>query len=113
MFGCATPSRTASPAAFKSVPLSRADTLVVPEGYRADVLFAWGDPIGAQAGSPAFRFDASNSAAEQALQAGMHHDGMQYYPIPYGSNDSSHGLLAMNHEYLSDGLLFTDGVANW
>ena len=113
MFGCATPSRTGSPVPFKSVPLSRNDTLVVPEGYRADVMFAWGDPIGAQAGSPAFRFDASNSAEEQALQAGMHHDGMQYYPLPYGSTNSSHGLLAMNHEYHSDGLLFTDGAANW
>jgi secreted PhoX family phosphatase len=40
IFGCATPSRTSSPASFKSVPLSRNDTLVVPEGYRADVLFA-------------------------------------------------------------------------
>lgn len=113
MFGCATPSRRGTPAAFKSVPLSRSDTLVVPEGYRADVLFAWGDPVGAAAGSPAFRFDASNSAAEQALQAGMHHDGMQYFPLPYGSSDSSHGLLAINHEYHSDGLLFPDGGANW
>jgi secreted PhoX family phosphatase len=113
MFGCAAPSRTAMPATFRSVPLSRADTLVVPEGYRADVLFAWGDPVGAQAGAPAFRFDASNSAADQALQAGMHHDGMEYYPLPYGSTDSSHGLLAMNHEYHSDGLLFPDGAANW
>jgi uncharacterized protein len=113
MFGCATPSRTSSPASFKSVPLSRADTLVVPDGYRADLLFAWGDPVGAQGASPAFRFDASNTAEEQALQAGMHHDGMQYYPLPYGSSDSSHGLLAMNHEYLSDGLLFPDGTANW
>ena len=111
LFGCATPSRT--PSAFKSIALSREDTLVVPEGYRADVLFAWGDPVGSEAGSPAFRFDASNSAQEQALQAGMHHDGMQYFPLPYGSTNSSRGLLAINHEYLSNGLLFTDGTANW
>jgi len=111
LFGCATPSRT--PSAFKSIALSREDTLVVPEGYRTDVLFAWGDPVGSEAGSPAFRFDASNSAQEQALQAGMHHDGMQYFPLPYGSTNSSRGLLAINHEYLSNGLLFTDGTANW
>ncbi len=113
MFGCATPSRSGAPASFQSVPLSRNDTLVVPDGYRADVLFAWGDPVGAAAGSPAFRFDASNSAEEQALQAGMHHDGMEYFPLPYGSSDSAHGLLAINHEYHSDGLLFPDGTANW
>ena len=111
--GCATSQRVPASAAFKSVPLSSADTLVVPEGYRAAAMFAWGDPVGHASGSPVFRFDASNSAAEQALQAGMHHDGMQYYPLPYGSSDSTHGLLAMNHEYHSDGLLFPDGAANW
>ena len=98
---------------FRSVPISAQDALVVPDGYRATVLFAWGDPVGAAAGSPAFRFDASNTAAEQALQAGMHHDGMQYFPLPYGSANATHGLLAINHEYHSDGLLFPDGSANW
>jgi hypothetical protein len=112
--GCATPAGTKPPPlGFKPVPISSADTLVVPEGYRATALFAWGDPIGHVTGSPAFRFDASNTAAEQELQAGMHHDGIQYYPLPYESDDSTHGLLAMNHEYHSDGLLFTDGAANW
>ncbi len=113
--GCVTTAATtAAPAiGFKSVPLSAADTLVVPDGYRATAMFAWGDPVGSAAGAPAFRFDASNDAAEQGLQAGMHHDGMEYYPLPYGSRGSTHGLLAMNHEYHSDGLLFTDGAANW
>ena len=112
--GCATSGAARPPAiGFKSIPISSADTLVVPEGYRANVLFAWGDPVGMAAGQPAFRFDAGNDAADQALQAGMHHDGMQYYPLPYGSTDATHGLLAMNHEYHSDGLLFTDGAANW
>src|SRR5262245_51733997 len=110
--GCATGGGTA-PTTFTPVPMSKNDTLVVPQGYRTSVLFAWGDPVGAAAGSPAFRFDASNTATEQALQAGMHHDGMQYFALPYGSSDSAHGLLAMNHEYHSDGLLFTDGPANW
>jgi secreted PhoX family phosphatase len=110
--GCAAPGGE-RPLGFKSVPLSAADTLVVPDGYRADVLYAWGDPVGHASGSPPFRFDASNTAEEQALQAGMHHDGMQFYPLPYGSGDASHGLLALNHEYHSDGLLFPDGAANW
>jgi secreted PhoX family phosphatase len=74
--GCAA-TGGARPLGFKSVPLSATDTLVVPDGYRADVLYAWGDPIGHAFGSPAFRFDASNTAEEQALQAGMHHDGRQ------------------------------------
>ena len=111
--GCATPGG-ARPLGFKSGPAFHSDTLVVPEGYRAEVLFAWGDPVGYAAGSPPFRFDASNTAAEQALQAGMHHDGMQYYPAALRiATIRRTACSRMNHEYHSDGLLFTDGAANW
>ena len=94
---------------FASVPPSSADAVVVPLGYRADVLAAWGDPIGLPGSSPAFRLDAGNTAAEQAAQLGMHHDGMHYFPR--AGSDS--GLLVLNHEYVDDGLLHTDGIANW
>ena len=94
---------------FASVPPSSADTVAVPPGYRADVLAAWGDPIGLPGSSPAFRLDAGNTAAEQAAQLGMHHDGMHYFPR--AGSDS--GLLVLNHEYVDDGLLHTDGIANW
>ena len=86
------------------------DRLVVPEGYVAQVLYRWGDPVGSPAGMPAFRMDASNSADEQALQAGMHHDGMVFFPL---DGNPRHGLLAINHEYTDDGLLHTDGMQNW
>ena len=74
-------------------------------------LAAWGDPI--VAGAPEFKNDASQSAADQALQAGMHHDGMHFFQLPRGSNSSSHGLLAVNFEYTDDGLLHNDGMENW
>ena len=67
---------------------------------------AWGDPV---SDGPAFKPDASNSAADQALQWGMHNDGVVYFPI----DGSSRGLLVQNNEYTDDGLLFTDGIANW
>ena len=106
--GCA--AQGASPAlSFTPVSPSGEDALRVPPDYEARVLFRWGDPVGSPAGQPAFRMDASNSAAEQALQAGMHHDGMHYFPL----DGSRHGLLAMNHEYLDQGLLFPDGMAAW
>jgi len=111
--GCATGLKREGTIGFKSVPVSTADAVVVPEGYGASVLYAWGDPIGHPSGSPAFKQDASNTAAEQALQAGMHHDGIHYFPLPYGSESSTHGLLAMNHEYTDDGLLHPDGFVNW
>jgi uncharacterized protein len=94
---------------FKPIGPSTEDVVRVPEGYEATVLFRWGDPVGSPLGSPEFRMDASNSAAEQALQAGMHHDGMHYFPL----RGSTHGLLAMNHEYPDQGLLFPDGMKTW
>ena len=110
--GCATGHRDPEPG-FVGISTSTADAVRVPQGYAANVLYAWGDPVGHPSGSPAFRQDASNTAEEQALQAGMHHDGIHYFALPYGSTSSNSGLLVMNHEYTDDGLLHTDGFANW
>lgn len=91
---------------FEGIDVSTADAIVVPEGYKAEVLIAWGDPVSA---GPLFKHDASNSADEQALQWGMHNDGMVYFPI----QGSHRGLLVQNNEYTDDVLLFKDGTANW
>jgi secreted PhoX family phosphatase len=91
---------------FESVPVSSADEVVVPKGYTADVLIAWGDPV---SHGPAFKSDASNTAVEQARQWGMHNDGLVYFPIVR----SQRGLIVQNNEYTDDGLLFPDGVNNW
>lgn len=106
--GCAAPG-TSPQLRFTPIAPSGEDLLRVPPGYQASVLYRWGDPVGAAAGLPEFRLDASNSAAEQALQAGMHHDGMHYFPL----EGSRHGLLVMNHEYMDEGLLFPDGMRSW
>ena len=94
---------------FTPIAPSSEDLLRIPPEYEAQVLYRWGDPVGAAAGMPEFRMDASNSAADQALQAGMHHDGMHYFPL----QGSTHGLLALNHEYLDERLLFPDGTKTW
>lgn len=91
---------------FEGVPVSSADQVVVPKGYAAEVLIAWGDPV---SNGPAFKQDASNTAAEQARQWGMHNDGIVYFPIA----GSRRGLIVQNNEYTDDGLLFPDGVNNW
>lgn len=111
--GCAAAPRREAVLGFSPVSVSTADAVRVPQGYAASVLFAWGDPVGHPAGSPSFRQDAGNSADEQALQAGMHHDGIHYFPLPQGVSASNSGLLVMNHEYSDDGLLHPDGFADW
>ena len=109
--GCATTGGASSGPAlgFKPVPLNTLDTVTVPEGYRAQVLYRWGDAVGVAGQMPTYKPDASNSAAEQALQAGMHHDGIHYFPL----DGNRRGLLAMNHEYTDDGLLHVGGMQNW
>jgi len=92
---------------FTPVAAGNADTLVVPEGYVTSVLIPWGTPI--QPDGPAWRKDASNPAAEQEQQVGMHHDANCYFPLGHGRDANRHGLLVTNHEYTDNTLLFTDG----
>jgi secreted PhoX family phosphatase len=104
--------RPAAPAiGFVSLVAGSEDSVRIPVGYNLQLLYAWGDPI---SDGPPFRADASNSAADQAQQAGMHHDGMHFFPfVENGRPSSSHGLMCINHEYTDDGLLHTDGMATW
>ena len=110
LIGCTIFSPLRRVANFTSVPISSSDTVVVPPGYTSREFFAWGDPI---SDGPLFKPDASNSADEQALQAGMHHDGMQFFSLPLDSKNPHHGLLVINHEYLDQQLLFPDGMKSW
>ncbi|MCF4969856.1 PhoX family protein [Nostoc sp. CMAA1605] len=115
---------------FKSVPpnvfnpttgVLEKDLVSVPEGYTAKVLFAWGDPI--MPGAPTWLADASQDAAAQAMQVGMHHDGMHYFPLSQGNvvgrtvssqarslrsflnQPINNGLLCVNHEYTQENIL--------
>jgi len=105
------------PLDFQSVAMSNTDRIVVPNGYRAQIFVPWGEPLLEGAGE--YRADASNSAADQARQFGMHHDGMHFFPFEdYSNRDSpqlvsNEGILCINHEYTDDGLLHRDGMANW
>ena len=83
---------------FKAVAVNSGDAIIVPEGYTADVMYRWGDPITATA--PAFKGDASETWREQEVQSGDNHDGINFFPFP-GTDGSSRGILAMNHEYIN------------
>jgi secreted PhoX family phosphatase len=104
------PGTAASPLGFTGVPVSTADTVAVPPGYVSEVLYAWGDPV---SDGPPFKPDASDTVADQERQAGMHHDGIHYFPLPAGAATSTRGLLAVNHEYTDDGLLHVGGMEPW
>jgi secreted PhoX family phosphatase len=114
--GCASPasnttdlSRAPRGIGFKGVPISTADSIVVPEGYTAQVIAPWGDPVGLSGEMPKFKPDGTNTAAEQEAQMGMHHDGIHYFEL----DGSRRGLLVMNHEYTDDGLLHAGGMVPW
>lgn len=98
---------TRPPIGFAPIGIGSDDSVRVPAGYVADLLYAWGDPV---SDGPGFLSDATNSADDQAQQAGMHHDGMHFFPL---AGSSSHGLLCINHEYTDDGLLHPGGMADW
>ena len=106
---------------FQSVPISTMDDVVVPPGYTARVLIPWGTPLSSS--GPAFKDDASNTAAEQAVQVGTSHDGMHFFAMPVkgaslpeqsrGRKQSKRGLLVLNHEATDQVLLFKDGTASF
>ncbi len=108
--GCASPGAAAEGVApspvtrlgFTAVGKSLADAVQVPVGYRAEVLYALGDPI--LPGALAFRNDGLDADFDK--RAGDHHDGMEWFGLDASSKPStsyaSRGLLAMNHEATTD-----------
>ena len=117
--GCAAPAASTGAGApgsllgFQGIAPSTADALVVPEGYVTQVVSAWGDAVGLAVAVPAWRDDASHSAADQAVMQGMHHDGLHFYALPARGRGEARGLLVSNHEYTDDGLLHPDGLEPW
>lgn len=83
---------------FKPLAANSGSAVVVPEGYVAEVMFRWGDPVLASA--PAFKGDASETWREQEVQSGENHDGINFFPYP-GTDGTTRGILAMNHEYIN------------
>jgi secreted PhoX family phosphatase len=88
--------------AFGAVAKSLADSVVVPAGYTARVLYALGDPL--TASTPAFRNDGTDTNFDQ--RAGDHHDGMEWFGLSSSGAPSAsavdRGLLAINHEATTD-----------
>jgi secreted PhoX family phosphatase len=95
---------------FTAVPKSLADVVAVPSGYQVTVLYRLGDPINGTVG--AFANDGTDT--NFAARAGDHHDGMSYFGLAAtgttpDANNSSRGLLVMNHENVTESYLHPNG----
>ncbi|MFU1929368.1 PhoX family protein [Bordetella hinzii] len=89
---------------FESLPASMTDACVVPAGYVAHVLGAWGTPLNDNA--QPWDKNGNNSSNDLLNSTGMHHDGMHYFPL---QGSSTEGLLVVNHEYIDQGALHPNG----
>lgn len=109
--GAATFARTSTtgPAGltFQSILPSKAEEIVVSPGYRWQTVVGWGDPLFSGVTRPA---PGAMDAATQARSFGYNCDFVGYLPLPYGSRESRHGILAVNNEYPNPELMFP--VAN-
>ena len=85
---------------YTSVAPNTTDAVVVPDGYRQNVVIRWGEPI--LRGAPAF--DPENqTAAAQAGQFGYNNDFLALLPLP---GERGRQLLVANHEYTDEILMF-------
>jgi len=85
---------------FRSVPISAADMVVVPEGYSVQVILPQGTPLD---GSAMAKPLPDLTGAEQDRAVGAHHDGMHFFPIEGREPDqgsSTDGFIVVNHEYI-------------
>ena len=89
---------------FEAVPRDANDNVTVPNGHRATVLIAAGDPIAA--GLADYAGDGSEAGSEFDQRCGENHDGMWLYGMDANGNfdpsANDRGLLCVNHEYVPD-----------
>ena len=95
------PAKAASAAfAFRELQAGVDDTHHVAEGYDADILIRWGDPLAENLGA----FDPQNlTAADQAKRFGYNNDYIAFFPL---DQSGTRGLLCVNHEYASPEVMF-------
>lgn len=95
--------KVTDPLGFREISHFYDDTHHVAEGYEANVLIGWGDTV---VGDPAPFVPADLTAESQARRFGYNNDFVCYLPLPWGSNNSDHGLLCVNHEFANPHLMF-------
>lgn len=87
--------------AFPELTVGEDERHHVAEGYDADVLMRWGDPVLPDA--PPFA-PATQGPEDQARQFGYNNDFIGFLPLDDSGN---RGLLVINHEYTNEELMFS------
>ncbi|MBO9435954.1 PhoX family phosphatase [Ruegeria sp. R13_0] len=83
---------------FEAIPVSTADEVVVPAGYKAEVMVRWGDPLWSDA--PEFDHATRGTAASQERAFGDNTDGQDVF------FHDGHVLLVVNNEYTNRDILW-------
>jgi secreted PhoX family phosphatase len=102
----ASPSSPA-PLAFAPITPSKADAVIVPDGYRADVVLRWGDSLFTGTDSidaetvAAGGLLAPEAAARQARQVGASCDGLGYFGLA-----DERAIICVNHETPAPDVMF-------
>ena len=97
-----TPARaeTLSSASFSELAAGLDERHHVAEGYTADVLLRWGDPLFPDMAP----FDPRKLTGEdQARRFGYNNDYIAFFPL---GNAGNRGLLCVNHEYVDPEVMF-------
>jgi uncharacterized protein len=84
--------------AYETVPVNNTDAVVVPPGYRSNVVVRWGDPV--VEGAPEFDFE-NQTAEAQAQQFGYNTDFCGVLPL-----GRDRYVMFNNHEYTIEPLMF-------
>ncbi|WP_420587063.1 PhoX family protein [Ruegeria sp.] len=87
--------------AFDAIPISTEDDLIVPAGYKADIVVRWGDPLFAD--GTEFDHATRGTAATQEKAFGDNNDGMDVF-VHDGKM-----LLVANNEYTNREILSVSG----
>ncbi|MET1412282.1 PhoX family phosphatase [Roseibium sp. HPY-6] len=85
--------------AFDQIGTSIADDVIVPSGYKVDVMMRWGDPMWSDA--PEFDQATRGTAASQERSFGDNTDGMDVFP------HDGKTLLVVNNEYTNRSIIST------
>ncbi|MEM8597660.1 MAG: PhoX family phosphatase, partial [Pseudomonadota bacterium] len=88
--------------AFTQIGTSTADDVIVPEGYKVEILMKWGDPMWSDA--PDFDHATRGTAESQARAFGDNTDGMDVF-----SHDG-HTLLVVNNEYTNRDIIALSAI---